>query len=308
MKYMPTKVFMEYCRETEEKLAAEEQVKQNRINDGANTINETRNMVQEIIESANNKKMKFAEFSTSVKKSLLAEAVYKLFNSGLGIHEQSTVNNAIKINLVNSFINENGVDKLLSDFKYKSILLSEVSRIVTKYHKQVLESVDKDESDSYKIDPEIKDNFFEELDMDDFNDVSASIKTRVTDAVEEFIQRNIQDKEEIKDIIQDSKEKVLAAKTQELQEGFEQISKRKINNIRNSRKINIFEAMVRSLTKGVVIRDDLKATYLNEGKLDMDRIIESCKIMYTFLETLQTSKMVNIDEEYINNILLDLGK
>ena len=308
MKYMPTKVFIEKCRETEENILKEEKLKQNRVQNEIAIIESTRNTVNSIIAENYAKKAKFAEFSASVKRGFLTEAIYKLFNKSLGIHETSNMNNAIKINLVNSYIEENGADALLYDYKYKSKLLSEMSRIVTKYHKMVIESIDKDDVNTFNIEPEFKDNFFDELDMEDFDDVSISIRTRVTDAVNEFIQKNIEDKEELKDIIQDTQDKILNAKTDEIKESFSQMSKAKMTKVRNSRNVNIFEAMVRSLAKGVIEREDLKESYTENGKLDMDRIIESCKIMYTFLETLQTSKMVSIDEEYIENVLLSLKK
>jgi len=308
MKYMPTKVFFEHCRQMEKESILKDKLRENKLLEESAIVEETRKAIFETVFEAKNKKTKFFDFSSSVKKSLLAESIYKLFDMGLGIHEQSAMSNTIKINLVNSFITENGVDRLLSEFKYKSLLLSEMSRIVTKYHKMIVEAVDASNEDTFKIDPLIKDDFFEELDMDNYKDVSIAIRTRVTDAVDEFIQSNIEDKQELKDAIQDAQNKILTAKTDEIKESFSQISKRKISKIRNGRKVNIFEAMVQALSKGVIQREDLRESYTNNEKLDMDKIVESCKIMYTFLETVQTAKMVNIDEEYIENILLDMGR
>ncbi|MCK9198056.1 MAG: hypothetical protein M0P49_00440 [Bacilli bacterium] len=308
MKYMPTKVFFEHCRQTEKESALKDKLRENKLLEESAIVEDTRKAIFETVSEAKNKKTKFFDFSSSVKKSLLAESIYKLFDMGLGIHEQSVMSNAIKINLVNSFITENGADRLLSEFKYKSLLLSEISKTVTKYHKMIIESVDVSNEDSFKIDPLIKDDFFEELDMDNYKDVSIAIRTRVTDAVDEFIQSNIEDKQELKDAIQDAQNKILTAKTDEIKESFSQISKRKISKIRNGRKVNIFEAMVQALSKGVIQRDDLRESYTNNEKLDMDKIVESCKIMYTFLETVQTAKMVNIDEEYIENVLLDMSR
>lgn len=307
MKYIPTKVFFENYRAMVQQDALRDKLRENKLLEENSIVEETRKAIFEAMAETQNKRANFFKFQTSVKKSLLAESIYKLFDMGLGIHEQSDMSNAIKINLVNSFIEENGVDRLLSEFKYKSLLLSEMSRIVTKYSKKIIESVDASNENTFTIDPLIKDDFFEELDMDDYKDVSIAIRTRVTDAVDEFIQKNIEDKQELKDIIQDTQDKILAAKTEEIKEGYTQISKQKMSKIRNARKINIFEAMVQELSKGVIRRDDLREVYTNNGKLDMDKIVESCKIMYTFLETVQTAKMANIDEEYIENILFDIS-
>jgi len=307
MKYIPTKVFFENYRAMVQQDALRDKLRENKLLEENSIVEETRKAIFEAMAETQNKRANFFKFQTSVKKSLLAESIYKLFDMGLGIHEQSDMSNAIKINLVNSFIEENGVDRLLSEFKYKSLLLSEMSRIVTKYSKKIIESVDASNENTFTIDPLIKDDFFEELDMDDYKDASIAIRTRVTDAVDEFIQKNIEDKQELKDIIQDTQDKILAAKTEEIKEGYTQISKQKMSKIRNARKINIFEAMVQELSKGVIRRNDLREVYTNNGKLDMDKIVESCKIMYTFLETVQTAKMANIDEEYIENILFDIS-
>ena len=307
MKYIPTKVFFENYRAMVQQDALRDKLRENKLLEENSIVEETRKAIFEAMAETQNKRANFFKFQTSVKKSLLAESIYKLFDMGLGIHEQSDMSNAIKINLVNSFIEENGVDRLLSEFKYKSLLLSEMSRIVTKYSKKIIESVDASNENTFTIDPLIKDDFFEELDMDDYKDASIAIRTRVTDAVDEFIQKNIEDKQELKDIIQDTQDKILAAKTEEIKEGYTQISKQKMVKIRNIRKINIFEAMVQELSKGVIRRNDLREVYTNNGKLDMDKIVESCKIMYTFLETVQTAKMANIDEEYIENILFDIS-
>ncbi|MFA6662578.1 MAG: hypothetical protein WCS56_06050, partial [Bacilli bacterium] len=183
MKYMPTKVFFEHCRQTEKENALKDKLRESKLLEESTIIDETRKAVFESILENEKKKVGFINFSSSVKKTLLAESIYKLFNMGLGIHEQSHMSNAIKINLVNSFITENGVDRLLYEFKYKSLLLSEINRIVTKYHKMIIESIDQTNEDTFKIDPLIKDDFFEELDMDDYKDVSIAIRTRVTDAV-----------------------------------------------------------------------------------------------------------------------------
>lgn len=306
--FMSTKKIMENYRNIEESLRKQEELKKAKILSEDAKIVSQRKAIQETLELKEAGRKKFSAFSSEVKSKLLTEAIYKLYDKSLGIHEDSTMNNAIKVNLINSFIEENGTDALLSNFKYKSVLLSEMSRIVSKYHKLIIESVDKKDPTTYVIDKETKENFFDELDMNDFNNVSNAIRSRVIDAANELVQKNLEDRDELKDIMQKAQNKIENAKTDDLKEAASFKAKANMKKVRESRIVNIYESMFRSLTKAVIKRDDMKAQYTENGKLNMDRILESTNIMYTFLEMLNTAKMINIDEEYIENILKSIDE
>ena len=73
--------------------------------------------------------------------------------------------------------------------------------------------------------------------------------------------------------------------------------------------MNVLESMITRLSKAALTDSRLKEMYVQEnGKLDIDSIVEDCTVMYAFLEMLQTSKIQNIDEAYIKNVLDDICK
>ena len=250
----------------------------------------------------------YKKFILDTKKTLLSECIYTLMDKSIGYQNNKVQADIIKRNLVNNFIEEQGVDVLLSRFKTESFLLSEYARIVNKYTNIITEKADKDNTDTFVVNQEDKDNFFDELNIEDAEDVASAIKMRVSDSVDEFVYSNIKQKEELKEVLTRSKEKIDSAKVDEVKESYNILAKKRMSEIREKRKMNIFESMVFSLAEATMKNDDLKKIYTIDGKLDMDSIVENCTIMYSFLETINSAKMVKVDESYIKNILKELKK
>ena len=50
----------------------------------------------------------------------------------------------------------------------------------------------------------------------------------------------------------------------------------------------------------------LKESYSNNNKLDFKKIMKDTEVMYTFLECLNTLNIVNVNESYITNMLLEM--
>lgn len=259
-------------------------------------------------ENKNKKEREYKKFIHDTKKSLLAECIYSLMDKSIGYQQDKVRADVIKRNLVDNFIQEQGVDSLISRFRTESALLSEYSRIVEKYSKIIVEKVDKDNPDTFLVEPEEKDKFFEELEMSDVDEIATAIKMRVSDSVDEFINSNIRQKEEIKEVLTKSKEKIESSRSEEIKESYNILAKRKISSIREGRKMNIFESMVFTLAEASMKDEQLKSIYTVNGKLDMDSIVENCTIMYSFLETLNSAKMVKIDEAYLKDVLEQLKK
>jgi hypothetical protein len=291
--------FLEY----KDEIQKMEQLRQNKILAEEAKIYECVNEVQNILENKKINQRAYMKFSEDVKKSLLSEALLKLYDKSVGFQLEYFNNEPFKISLVNKFVEEQGVDKLINKFRGTTYLLSEMARIVTKYHKSIIESIDKDNPESYVIKPEDRDNFFDELDMDTIEDVADQIKIRVTNAVEEFIQNNVSDKLDIKDIIQNTQEKINNTTNESVKMELETMSKRKISDIRNNRIRNIFEQMVRNISESVIKDERLRELYSDNGKLNIDKVIESSRLMYTFLELCNTTKIVKVNEMYINEVL-----
>lgn len=253
------------------------------------------------------------EFLSNVKKSFLSECMFKLFKES-SISPLTTSDTVVAKNLINSFINENGVNEILSDFKTKNLLLSEMNRITNKYYNKVLEACNKikeqDNYDKYDIDTGIKDDFFKELEDVDIDDASKLIKHRVSDAMSEFIDDNVSNKMEYEDIINSAKDKMSVMNDEDMMEECANRAYLEVSRLKRNREKNIFNCLVESLSKQSFTNDTLKKVYFNESTstLDMDSIVNSCQLMYTMLEMVNTTNMLKpITAEYLNDYLNSLN-
>lgn len=258
---------------------------------------------------------KYYEFSDTVKQSLLQTCIDHIYKKSIPLKNVDKVGSAF----VEAFVEEKGVNILLREMRYKSVILSELSGLVTKYHKIIMESADKDDPDSLEVDEEIKDEFLDELDKKEVDDVSDTIKDRVQDGLERFITDNAEDKEKIMDIIDSSKETtepVVQISTGEDEESDEEdgiqvdesaaMANRKINKVKSSRNQSVFEAMMVEVSKSCMKDETLKESFTVDNKLDMNSILESVIPMYTFLETVNSLKLDKVDSSYIESMLNDL--
>ena len=46
---------------------------------------------------------------------------------------------------------------------------------------------------------------------------------------------------------------------------------------------------------------------MHESKVDMDAIVDSVQLIYTMLEMVNTTNMVNVDEKFINGYIQSLA-
>lgn len=241
-------------------------------------------------------------FIEKVKTSLLKESILHLYENSLP--KIDAVNKyAIMNNLVDGFIKEEGAYNLLQNFKRNSAMLSEYALIIEEYTSRFInEAKLKNNFDSI-IDIGLKDDFFKDLKLVDSEDVEDTIRTRVTNSIEEFIDNNRKDKRKIKDILQKTKEKIDKTEEEDVQECVNNFAKSKITTIRNKHNMNILEAMIKNVTESTMRNDDLKKIYTENGNLNMDLIVENCTLMYTLLETINTSKIKKINSEYLSSFL-----
>lgn len=257
----------------------------------------------------NTKVSKYKDWSNSIRESLLADCIMSLFNESFNkIYSEDKDYDAIKQALVTNFIKEEGALNLVNKFKYASNFLAEYALLVEGFHKKLTEKVDKSCCDAYAIDPIIKDDFFTQLNLVNSEKVAAKIRERVTDAVEDFVIQNTENRIEIKDILQKAQENISKASNDQVKEAASINANRKISLIQSKPK-NIFGEMVFNTCKNISTNPEIRPLYTNEsGSLNMDKIVESCKVMYTFLEMLNTAKMVNFNDDKIKEVICSIGK
>ena len=154
---------------------------------------------------------------------------------------------------------------------------------------------------------------FDELDQEeDVQKAIEVIRTRVADAEEAFIKKNEEDKKKIENLlgkISDNVKTVEAIANEDNPESKVAqesaiLYKRAINDITENRPQSVYEKFVRKLSESVVKDESIRESYTEEnGHLDMYAINEAAKVMYGFLETLNTLKLEKVDAAYITKIL-----
>ena len=176
--------------------------------------------------------------------------------------------------------------------------------------------IDDEESEDDSI-KDSNDKILDALDKeDDIHKAIDTIRDRVAKAEERFIKNNAEDKKKIEELLQKIENSTNAANSlkgkdnakAEVAKESAFLDKRRADEIRNkvnNNKITIFEKMTNILTQNIVKDDAIRESYYttDEGRLDVDLAVESAKVMYGFLETLNTIKLEKVNEAYIENVL-----
>lgn len=252
------------------------------------------------------KDARYRDFIKSTKVALLGECLNKIYTGALTrvmVESEVTVDPK---QIIASYIEEKGVDNILSDIRYKSVLLSEFYQMVNKYTDMVMEKTDCKEGEEFKIPEEIRDKFYDDLNMEDTDDVVFQISDRVNDAIDEFVSTNTLNKMNIKDMLTSAAEKIESAKSEVQKESVQRIVNQRIHTIRNSGLNNIFSIMVENSASAIMKDQSLRESYMDGTSLDMARIVNTCKMSYTLMEMTQYIKLETLDEAtvlgYINSI------
>ena len=138
------------------------------------------------------------------------------------------------------------------------------------------------------------------------------IRSRIADAEETFIRNNAEDKKKIDELLNKISNNVKTiedlgdkdeTKTKIAEESV-RVYKRHIDSIKENRPLTVFEKMSRNLSRNIIKDEVVRESYITEsGTLDTDLIVESAKVMYGFLETINTLQFEKVDSVYIKKVL-----
>lgn len=128
-----------------------------------------------------------------------------------------------------------------------------------------------------------------------------------------FFKKNAEDKEKIKNIVNQVDDRLKAvnqadnASEEEKEEDSteaKQEAARLIANAKNDRFRSVFDMMAQDNFQ-YIMKDDgaLKESYMSDGRLDVSKVIESTRVMYGFLEFVNTIQLEKVDENYISKVL-----
>lgn len=256
------------------------------------------------------------EYHNMVLDEMMGTALKGIYISALEKHDiMNRQSYAFCEARVDQFIKEQGgAVNMLGNMYGKTYLLTRIASLVEAAADEADEKTDDDSKEVGSIPHGCKEKMFDELEKEDDVDVAVDLITnRITDAEEEFIKKNAEDKKKIEDIVSGINDRIAAVKdddeyTEEEQEGMEEEleeeSARMISQVYNQDKpLPLFEFMVRNNINAVVHDEELRKMFQTEsGLLDMGKLVDTTSYMYGFLEFVNTLQLVNVDEKYIQEV------
>lgn len=213
--------------------------------------------------------------------------------------------------ITRDFIKEEGLYPLLDKMHTKTQFLSELADEVESTSDEEIENTDAEEAESMIVNNEPEKDLICKLEGDEeVEDISSIIKSKVSRATEEFMEKNVIDQTDIKDTLLDTKERLASIRTgddaldEEIRQETSLIAKRKIVKIHN-RPHGVFEQLVINMSNAVLSNESIKESYISEenGKLDMDTIVEKCTCMYTLMEMANTLRLKDFNENNIDSYI-----
>ena len=276
------------------------------------------------LSSRNRNDFSYIDFKKKVTDAYVVEGLTVLVDNCLSpILIREDYHQKLVRQLVTNFVNEEGSAKHLNKFKSTSYVMSEMAYIIETTIQSILEKAKQDESKSFKLDKEDKEKFYTKLEKVDVDDAVTKITDRVRTQQQEFVNNNMEEKAALsaaltktQNKVEDNKaklaEKANSEKAKEsavkVEESYIAIGKRRATDIRNSRTKNIFECMVYNLSKAAMINESAGQAFIDNSRLNMDKIVEHCETLCTFITALDSLKIINVDEAYIEKMLADMKK
>jgi hypothetical protein len=254
---------------------------------------------------------KYYRFITTIKEAYLTHGLYNLCESAMvnpSSHEKSLCKNVIY-----QYIKENGVGSVLRKMKRSpNRLLREMEEDLVDTYRNDIKDADPDDEDSYGLDKSKVETFWKDVDKsDDVADMTNLVRIRVANAEEDFVNKVQQDKANIDTVMQDTAERVQNAKesngneySQDVEEFYIMDAKKKIYDIKHEDS-SVFAGLVKGLSKNAIrSHNDMVS---ENGRLDLEKIIETSRVIYTVLETFSVFGLEKVNSEYIKETLNSLN-
>lgn len=291
---------MHFSRKAIRESANLRMLKQAKINELQSQLNETVVPVVEFDESKSLKRAnRFLNLRTTVRNNLkeafLFEAIKYFYNESSVQEIEKEELQSTKDTIIMGFIKENGVENILNKFRKRDVVLTDIANFVNESTRDIMEENEEKLKDSETAPEDIqvsvddRESFIDKMaqQKEEIEDVGAMVQTHVANNVEEFIASNVEDRQQIKDILDDVKEKVASIKAanadvaEQIKESKIMKARREIHKIKNSKK-NILECMVNHLSKRV-IAENHQAFLDDRNSIKMDKIVETAECMLTML-------------------------
>lgn len=265
-----------------------------------------------------------SEFRQDLTNSYLTEALTIIVQNCLS-PELVTENYhlALSRQLVTEFVKESGAFDLLRKFKTTSNLMSEVAYVVETTVEDIISEAKKDSSTIGKIPAKKNAEFYNKLSKVDAADAITKITDRIKKQEQDFVTSNMEQKtkiqaalnrtdKNIKKADEKLKEKINSEREAEtakkLTEAYIINGEKAVREIRNNHKRGVLEAMIYNLSKTAMLNESASKVFVENSKLNMEKVVEHCTTMCTFVTALDSLKIINADADYIKNMLSEMKK
>lgn len=296
---------------TMEENSKDQRIREAALEDRERDYRDNAKSYTEFMQEATNKQYAATKFFSNVKNTLVSECVYKIYKDSF-ITPMSEQMKTISKNIVNRFVLENGAQNLLNNFRTKNLLLSEVNRIVTKYYNAIVEDNKECKCSEFVVPDSIKDDFLAEIEELNTDEACKLIKDRVGDSINEFMDSNTLAKLEYEEMLTNAQDHINNIKDTDpnaeikAQESAALVQ-REIQEMELKREKNVFHCIVQKLAESALKDDKLKSIYVEGGTINMDKVVDHAQLFYNLLEMANTTEMINIDEQYLNNYINSLN-
>ena len=309
-------------RDNQAKKESQKAIKEHTMNQKAISEEVDRNAIWNKITSLNDNDYDFIDFKKKVTDAFVVEGLTIFIDNCVDpIIIKEEYNQKLVRQLVSNYVNEEGSLDLLNRMRKTSYLLSEMAYAIDTTIQSVLEKADKNNNETFKIEQKDKDEFYNKLGKVDVEESIDKITNRVKDQVNDFVTAGMEEKSQLGAVLSKTEQKVantkekLAAKAndekakeqaQKVEEGYIELGKRRMTDIRENRTRSVFEHMVYNLAKSAMINEFANRVFVENSRLNMDKIVEHCEVINTFVTALDSLKLINLDEAYIRNMLEDM--
>ena len=279
------------------------------------------------------------QFSESVNSRLLECCLYQGMLKPV-LKEQFCNSHERKLGktLVRNFIKEHGAFNLIQSLKDKSCYLNEWYDAIKGYHTAMMNEAKEiaqdgiPEAELFDIEDDTIKNFVFDTKSIIPKDITKMITSRVEDAVNDFIDQNKKQKEEIKKVYEKAKEKVASLKdtidpndpsfqdfngdpNTELDPKYgDQVQEQAMAMVRGKQRVfreeatSVFSILSKNTLEAIHRNQAIKESYSvgMTGRLDFQKAINDTKVMYSFLECLNTLNIMDLNESTLSKLLTDM--
>ena len=257
----------------------------------------------------------YPAFKESVENKFVGGFLWTIYESVLDKIGTTEFGKSIGRGVVESYVKDNGAMNIVRNMNGKSLFLSEAAKLIDETIESVLEDVDKDNEDTYAVNPDKEKEFYDSLVDSPIDDITNTIRMRVVDAEERMANDNIKDKFDMDEIMTDAHDRIEAVKASnsagelsddsaELQQQEAvSISKVRMNKVSTNRPRSVLEQMVRTNSKKVMRDENLGKVYAENGQINFDKLVEGTTAIYAFMETLNSINLEEFDRDELKKMI-----